>query len=119
MRWASPPERVCALRSSERYSIPTSSIKERRASISFVTTLEIFFSRIVSFFPPEADPPIWRAEKNSSESLIESAVSSTIFLFPTNTLKASSRRRLPLQRSQGSVPKKYLVPKPLQSGQAP
>src|SRR3990167_3915962 len=119
MRWASPPERVCALRSSERYSIPTSSMKERRASISFVTTLEIFFSRSVSFFPPEADPPTRRAEKNSSESLIESFVSSTIFLPPISTLNASFLRRVPRHDSHGSLPKRYLVPRPLHSGQAP
>src|SRR3989344_9707958 len=38
---------------------------------------------------------------------------------PTSTCNASSRRRAPLQRSHGSEPKRYLVPRPLQSGQAP
>src|SRR3989344_631460 len=84
-------------------------MKDRRASISLVTTLEIFFSRMVSF----------SFLKNSSQSFIESAVSSTMFLPPISTCSASSRRRAPWQSSHGSVPKRYLVPRPLHSGHAP
>src|SRR6185436_12767896 len=50
---------------------------------------------------------------------MESAVMSTIFLPPISTFKASSRKRLPLHFGHGSWLKKYLVPKPLHSGQAP
>src|SRR5581483_1453708 len=106
---ASPPDNVCARRSSDKYSMPTLSIKSRRDSISRKTTLEIFFSRTVNL----------RFSKKSYASLMDIDVKSTMFLLPIKTCSASSRSLAPLQTGQTSLPKKCRVPRPLHSGQAP
>ena len=112
MRCASPPERVCARRSSVRYSIPTSIINCRRDSISRKTTFAISRSLAVRHSAP----------KNSYASAMDIATNSTIFLpfsEPRRTYNASSRRRAPLHLLHASSPKKCLVPSPLHSEHAP
>src|SRR3989344_4324939 len=95
--------------------MPTSSMNLSRLRISLMTIVEISSSFFVSFNEP----------RKSNASAIESDVKSTMFLPkpfslpPMYTRSASGRRRAPLQTGHGSVPKKYFVPSPLHSGQAP
>src|SRR3989344_9325678 len=122
IRWASPPLKVLALRSSVRYSMPTLSMNCRRDVISLITAFEISCSFFVSLSPL----------KNSIASSMDLDERLTMFVpvaepscpagactLPRNTLSDSGRRRTPLHTSHGSSPKKYLLPRPLHSGHAP
>src|SRR3989338_4412691 len=93
-----------------------------RASISRTTGKDISFSCSDNF----------KFLKKSCASFIDKVDSSKIFMPPEvgpraplrydlcrKTFKASTRKRAPWHTSHTSSPPKYLVPSPLQPGQAP
>ena len=89
MRWASPPDRVSAERSRDRYCRPTSFRKRRRLAIS----------RMIRSPTAALAPSSFRCSNQWAASPSVQALISQMGLScpagPTRTLRASMRRRVP------------------------